>query len=75
MLGNLTPSHSGKGDRNGCSRVGRGTPREFQSGKDPEQDLLLDDDFLDGGDSCIVAEGAAEVFGFLPCLVLVVGLD
>jgi hypothetical protein len=35
----------------------------------------LDDDFLDGGDFCVGAEGAAEVFGFLSCLVLVVGLD
>jgi len=37
--------------------------------------LLLDDDFLDGGDFRIVAKSAAKILRFLPCLVLVVGLD
>jgi hypothetical protein len=50
------------------------TPSDSGKG-DRKGDLLLDDDFLYGGDLGVGAEGAAEVFGFLPRLVLVVGLD
>ena len=48
------------------SRVVRG----LKGGQD-----LLDDDLLHCEDSRIGAEGSAQIFCFLPCLVFVVGLD
>ena len=81
--GNLTPNpFPRKGNRNFGARAGKGgtggPSREGGPGagaRAGSQGLLLDDDSLDGGDFGVVAEGAAEVFGFLPCFVFVVGLD